>query len=99
MGDAGKAPWRVGETLSNAIIAMGERLSLPYSQINDRSGKLKLMRRALVVIGTTRRDVSVLLTKAPAIDMLPGIVGVVGITALSEAKRTDSVGPRHRHRA
>jgi predicted aspartyl protease len=36
-----------------------------------------------VVIGPTRRDVSVLLMKAPSTDMLPGIVGVVGITALN----------------
>jgi predicted aspartyl protease len=36
-----------------------------------------------VAIGPTIRDVSVLLTKAPAPEMLPGIGGVVGIAALN----------------
>jgi len=35
-----------------------------------------------VSIGPTRRDLSVLLTKAPAPEMLPGIDGVIGIAAL-----------------
>jgi hypothetical protein len=36
-----------------------------------------------VAIGPTDKDVSVLLMKSPPPDMLPGIVGIVGIAALN----------------
>jgi predicted aspartyl protease len=52
-------------------VTMGERLHARKTTLKD------------VVIGPTIRDVSVLLTKAPAPEMLPGICGVVGIAALN----------------
>jgi predicted aspartyl protease len=45
--------------------------------------RAKLITLPGVVIGSTRIDLPVLLTKAPASDMVPGIVGVVGISPLN----------------
>jgi predicted aspartyl protease len=67
------------------------RMSVPELAVTDTAlnvtmgGRLHAKQTTLhgVVIGPTRGDVSVLLTKAPSTDMLPGIVGVVGITALN----------------
>jgi len=48
-------------------------------------GRLRAKRTLLenVAIGAASRDVTVLLTKAPAADTLPGIDGVIGIAALN----------------
>jgi predicted aspartyl protease len=66
------------------------RMSVPELAVDTAlnvtmGGRLHAKQTTLhgVVIGPTRGDVSVLLTKAPSTDMLPGIVGVVGITALN----------------
>ena len=52
-------------------VTMGERLHATQTTLRG------------VVIGRTRRDVPVLLAKAPASNMLPGIVGIIGIAALN----------------
>jgi predicted aspartyl protease len=66
------------------------RMSVPELAVDTAlnvtmGGRLHAKQTTLhgVVIGPTRGDVSVLLTKAPSTDMLPGIVGVVGIAALN----------------
>jgi predicted aspartyl protease len=66
------------------------RMSVPELAVDTAlnvtmGGRLHAKQTTLhgVVIGPTRGDVSVLLTKAPSTNMLPGIVGVVGITALN----------------
>lgn len=66
------------------------RMSVPELAVDTvlnvtMGGRLHAKQTTLhrVVIGATRGDVSVLLTKAPSTDTLPGIVGVVGITALN----------------
>jgi predicted aspartyl protease len=52
-------------------VILGERLRAKRTTLRN------------VLIGSTRRDVTVLLAKAPAADVLPGIVGVIGISALN----------------
>jgi predicted aspartyl protease len=54
--------------------------------LNVTLGKRLLAKRTIlenVAIGSERRNVTVLLTKAPAAETLPGIDGVIGISALS----------------
>ena len=56
---------------SQSDVTVGERLHAKQTILRN------------VVIGPERRDLSVLLVKAPAPDMLPGIFGVIGISALN----------------
>jgi len=52
-------------------VTLGERLRAKRTLLEN------------VAIGSVNRDVTVLLTKAPAADTLPGVDGVIGIAALS----------------
>ena len=75
------------------ILLFEERLTTTVSnlEIPDKpvgvilGGRLRAKQTPLrnVLIGSTRRDVTVFLAKAPADDVLPGTVGVVGISALN----------------
>jgi len=75
------------------ILLFEERLlaSVPNLTIADRQSNVTVGERLHakqtmlrnVVIGPVRRDLSVLLIKAPAPDMLPGIFGVIGTSALN----------------
>jgi predicted aspartyl protease len=66
-------------------------LKMPENALNVVMGqRLQAKRIKLpgVLIGTTRKDATVLLTKAPDAEILPAIDGVIGIAAL-KARRVD----------
>lgn len=68
------------------LLASVPSLTLPDSQSNVTVGEhlhAKQTKLRDVGIGPERRDLSVLLVKAPAPDMLPGIFGVIGVSALN----------------
>jgi hypothetical protein len=70
------------ERLTRAV----SNLEIPDKTVGVTLGeKLRAKQTPLrnVLIGSTRRDVTVFLAKAPAADVLPGTVGVVGISALN----------------
>ena len=60
----------LGKTRSVSYVTLGERLHAKATNLRG------------VAIGATNRDVSVLLAQAPPPEILPGIDGVVGISAL-----------------
>jgi len=60
----------LGRTRSVSNVTLGERLHAKATNLRG------------VAIGPTKRDVSVLLAQAPPQEILPGIDGVVGISAL-----------------
>jgi predicted aspartyl protease len=78
------------------ILLFEERLLTSVSNLaiaKDRAnvilgGRLRAQQTTLhgVVIGPKRRDISILLAKAPASDVLPGVIGVIGLSPL-EAHR------------
>jgi len=68
------------------LIASAPSLEVPEKQqkviVGDRL-HAKQMKLRGVAIGSSSQDVTVLLAKSPAADVLPGIVGVAGIPALN----------------
>jgi hypothetical protein len=68
------------------LLASVPSLTIADSQSNVTVGKRLHAKQTMlrnVVIGLERRDLSVLLVKAPATEMFPGIFGVIGISALN----------------